>query len=159
MSVTTKETRLLVIGGGPGGYVAAIRAAQLGIQTTLVEAVAPGGTCLNIGCIPSKALIHAADAFQAVNQASAGSVLGIRVQSALIDLVATQVWKDGVVAKLTGGVAALCRVKLRIVPRNKNVERGPLTAVFPRSHVADSKGVVLHHQPDTFQRWRKHRSV
>lgn len=109
MSVTTKETRLLVIGGGPGGYVAAIRAAQLGIQTTLVEAVAPGGTCLNIGCIPSKALIHAADAFQAVNQASAGSVLGIRVQSALIDLVATQVWKDGVVAKLTGGVAALLR--------------------------------------------------
>ena len=59
--MATQSTRLLVIGGGPGGYVAAIRAAQLGIATTLVEGEQLGGTCLNIGCIPSKALIHAAD--------------------------------------------------------------------------------------------------
>ena len=54
------STKLLVIGGGPGGYVAAIRAGQLGIPTVLAEGASLGGTCLNIGCIPSKALIHAA---------------------------------------------------------------------------------------------------
>jgi dihydrolipoamide dehydrogenase len=57
-------TKLLVIGGGPGGYVAAIRAGQLGVPTVLVEGESLGGTCLNIGCIPSKALIHAAHAFE-----------------------------------------------------------------------------------------------
>ncbi|MFN3961327.1 MAG: FAD-dependent oxidoreductase, partial [Parvularculaceae bacterium] len=59
----TESTTLLVIGGGPGGYVAAIRAAQLGIPTVLIEAGNLGGTCLNVGCIPSKALIHVADEF------------------------------------------------------------------------------------------------
>ena len=54
--------KVLVIGGGPGGYVAAIRAGQLGLDTILVEADRLGGTCLNVGCIPSKALIHAAGA-------------------------------------------------------------------------------------------------
>lgn len=109
MTTPSKTTTLLIIGGGPGGYVAAIRAAQLGIATTLVEGDTPGGTCLNIGCIPSKALIHAAEAFAAVCRAGAGSPLGIRAESASIDLAVTQAWKDGVVAKLTGGVAALLR--------------------------------------------------
>ena len=58
--------KLLVIGAGPGGYVCAIRAGQLGIDTVVVEAKKPGGTCLNVGCIPSKALIHAADEFEKV---------------------------------------------------------------------------------------------
>ena len=55
--------KLLVIGAGPGGYVCAIRAGQLGVDTVIVEARRPGGTCLNVGCVPSKALIHAADEF------------------------------------------------------------------------------------------------
>jgi dihydrolipoamide dehydrogenase len=107
----SKTTTLLVIGGGPGGYVAAIRAAQLGVPTTLVEGVTPGGTCLNIGCIPSKALIHAADEYANVRRAaeSSSSPLGIRADAARIDLNVTQAWKDGVVSKLTGGVAALLR--------------------------------------------------
>ena len=112
MAVQTKTTTLLVIGGGPGGYVAAIRAAQLGVATTLVEGDTPGGTCLNIGCIPSKALIHAADEFDRVRRATPGAVsspLGIRAEAASIDLAVTQAWKDGVVGKLTGGVAALLR--------------------------------------------------
>ena len=58
--------RLLVIGAGPGGYVCAIRAGQLGIDTAVIEAARPGGTCLNIGCIPSKALIHAADEYAGI---------------------------------------------------------------------------------------------
>jgi dihydrolipoamide dehydrogenase len=70
--------KLLVIGAGPGGYVCAIRAGQLGVDTVIVEAQKPGGTCLNIGCIPSKALIHAADEFEkAVHFAAGDSPLGI----------------------------------------------------------------------------------
>jgi dihydrolipoamide dehydrogenase len=103
-------TTLLVIGGGPGGYVAAIRAAQLGVPTTLVESQALGGTCLNIGCIPSKALIHAADAFeQARHWASGSSPLGIRVAQPSLDLAQTLQWKDGIVTRLTGGVGALLK--------------------------------------------------
>ncbi len=59
--------KLLVIGAGPGGYVCAIRAGQLGLDTVIVEAGKPGGTCLNVGCIPSKALIHAAEEFDKVS--------------------------------------------------------------------------------------------
>lgn len=106
----TLETRLLVIGAGPGGYVAAIRAAQLGIDTVIVEAAQPGGTCLNIGCIPSKALIHAAEAFaQAVETAVGHSPLGIRAGAPQLDLAQTVRWKDGIVSRLTGGVAALLK--------------------------------------------------
>ncbi len=105
----SQSTTLLVIGGGPGGYVAAIRAGQLGIATVLVEGEAVGGTCLNIGCIPSKALIHAADEFEKARHYANGSPLGIHVQSPRIDLAQTVRWKDGIVARLTGGVAALLR--------------------------------------------------
>ena len=104
-----RNTTLLVIGGGPGGYVAAIRAAQLGVPTVLVEGARLGGTCLNIGCIPSKALIHAADELAKASSYAEASPLGIRVQSPRIDFAQTQRWKDGVVAKLTGGVGALLR--------------------------------------------------
>ena len=104
-----RSTTLLVIGGGPGGYVAAIRAAQLGIATTLVEGDKLGGTCLNIGCIPSKALIHTADQFEKACHYAQDSPLGIRVESPRIDLAQTVRWKDGIVAKLTGGVAALLK--------------------------------------------------
>lgn len=105
----TNTTKLLIIGGGPGGYVAAIRAAQLGIPTMLVEGEALGGTCLNIGCIPSKALIHVADEFDTARRFAAGSPLGIRVATPSIDLDQAQAWKEGVVGKLTGGVGALLR--------------------------------------------------
>ncbi len=105
----TRSTTLLIIGGGPGGYVAAIRAAQLGIATTLVEGEKLGGTCLNVGCIPSKALIHAAGEFDKVCRYGGDSALGIQVQSPRIDLAQTVRWKDGIVGKLTSGVAALLK--------------------------------------------------
>ncbi len=105
----TQETRLLIIGGGPGGYVAAIRAAQLGIATTLVEGERLGGTCLNIGCIPSKALIHASEAFNKVSHYSGQSPLGIKVEAPRIDLAQTVRWKDGIVRRLTQGVGALLK--------------------------------------------------
>ena len=79
------KCKLLVIGAGPGGYVCAIRAGQLGVDTVIVDAGNPGGTCLNVGCIPSKALIHAADEFHKIAVVGAGP-LGISAGAPDIDL-------------------------------------------------------------------------
>jgi dihydrolipoamide dehydrogenase len=103
------HTTLLIIGGGPGGYVAAIRAGQLGIPTILVEGQALGGTCLNIGCIPSKALIHVAEQFQQTVHHSQGSQLGIEVDVPTLDIRKSVAWKDAIVDRLTSGVAALLK--------------------------------------------------
>lgn len=106
----TINTTLLIVGGGPGGYVAGIRAGQLGIPAIVVEGANPGGTCLNIGCIPSKALIHAADEYhKAATYAAQESPLGIRLEGAQIDLARTVAWKDGIVKRLTGGVGMLLK--------------------------------------------------
>jgi dihydrolipoamide dehydrogenase len=102
-------TTLLVIGGGPAGYVCGIRAAQLGVPTILVEGERLGGTCLNIGCIPSKALIHAAEEFEKARHWSNTSPLGIKVASPAIEIAQTVKWKDGIVQRLTGGVGALLK--------------------------------------------------
>ena len=98
--------RLLIIGAGPGGYVCAIRAGQLGVDTVIVEAKKLGGTCLNVGCIPSKALIHAADAFHGI---AGSSLLGISAGKPELDLSKTMLWKDGIVGRLNNGVAALLK--------------------------------------------------
>ncbi|MDD2048741.1 dihydrolipoyl dehydrogenase [Pseudomonas putida] len=105
----TLNTTLLIIGGGPGGYVAAIRAGQLGIPTVLVEGQALGGTCLNIGCIPSKALIHVAEQFHQTQLHSQQSNLGIKVSPPSLDIGQSVAWKDGIVDRLTSGVAALLK--------------------------------------------------
>ncbi|NBF18259.1 FAD-dependent oxidoreductase, partial [Pseudomonas sp. Fl4BN2] len=105
----TLTTQLLIIGGGPGGYVAAIRAGQLGISTILVEGQSLGGTCLNIGCIPSKALIHVAEQFHQTRHHSQGSALGIEVAAPTLNIGKSVEWKDGIVDRLTTGVAALLK--------------------------------------------------
>jgi dihydrolipoamide dehydrogenase len=112
------HTKVLVIGGGPGGYVAAIRCGQLGLETTLVESHKLGGTCLNVGCIPSKAVIHSAGYFETMTRAaSAGGLHGIRLATPpSLDMAELVKWKDGVVKKLNTGVAALLkRAKVRVV--------------------------------------------
>ncbi|TPK82673.1 dihydrolipoyl dehydrogenase [Mesorhizobium sp. B2-4-12] len=102
--------KLLVIGAGPGGYVCAIRAGQLGVDTVIVEVGKPGGTCLNVGCIPSKALIHAAEEFEKVaHMAGCDSPLGISVTVPVLDLARTVAWKDGIVSRLNSGVAGLLK--------------------------------------------------
>ncbi|EFM55609.1 dihydrolipoyl dehydrogenase [Brucella inopinata] len=101
--------KLLIIGGGPGGYVCGIRAGQLGIDTVLVEKTRLGGTCLNVGCIPSKALIHAADEFHRLTTFAAKSPLGITTQNPAIDFARTLEWKDGIVHRLNSGVAGLLK--------------------------------------------------
>ncbi|MFC7070408.1 dihydrolipoyl dehydrogenase [Halobaculum lipolyticum] len=98
-------TDVAVIGAGPGGYVAAIRAAQQGLDTTLIERDAYGGVCLNHGCIPSKAFIHGADV---AHEAANAEELGIYADPA-VDVERMQRWKSGVVDRLTGGVEKLCK--------------------------------------------------
>jgi dihydrolipoamide dehydrogenase len=99
------ETEVLVIGAGPGGYVAAIRAAQSGLDVTLVEKDAYGGACLNVGCIPSKALITATDI---AHDADHAGHMGITAELD-VDLGGMIDWKDSVVKQLTGGVKSLCK--------------------------------------------------
>src|SRR3954471_10102589 len=102
--------KLLVVGAGPGGYACAIRAGQLGIDTVVVEARKPGGTCLTVGCIPSKALIHAAEAFHRAARTAAGdSPLGISAGAPALDFARTIAWKDAIVGRLTGGVSGLLK--------------------------------------------------
>jgi dihydrolipoamide dehydrogenase len=107
---------ILVLGGGPGGYVAAIRAVQLGLDTVLVEAERLGGTCLNVGCIPSKSLIHAASQFDFIRQANQKASFGICVGKPTLDLAQTMVWKDSIVARLNEGVGTLLkRAKVKVI--------------------------------------------
>ncbi len=101
----TTGTDVLVIGAGPGGYAAAIRAGQLDLDVTLVEKDAYGGTCLNHGCIPSKAMIHATDV---AHEAEGAEEMGVYADPA-VDLSKMVEWKDGVVDQLTGGVEKLCK--------------------------------------------------
>ena len=109
------HAEVLVLGAGPGGYTAAFRAADLGQQVVLVDQRPTlGGVCLNVGCIPSKALLHAARVIAETREMAAH---GLRFGDPDIDLDALRGWKDGVVSRLTGGLAGLARQrKVRIVP-------------------------------------------
>jgi dihydrolipoyl dehydrogenase len=111
------KTKVLIVGGGPGGYVAAIRAGQLGLETILVEADRLGGTCLIRGCIPSKAIIHVAGEFETMVHAAAKATHGISLKAApAVDFADTVKWKEGIVDKLNNGVAALLkRAHVRVV--------------------------------------------
>jgi dihydrolipoamide dehydrogenase len=111
------RTKVLVVGSGPGGYVAAIRAGQLGLDTTIVENERLGGTCLIRGCIPSKALIHVAGKFDAMQHATGAGSLGIRLREPpILDLPTTVAWKETIVDKLNNGVGALLkRAKVRVL--------------------------------------------
>ncbi|HEC2158398.1 dihydrolipoyl dehydrogenase [Staphylococcus delphini] len=100
------ETDTIVIGAGPGGYVAAIRAAQLGQKVTIVEKGNLGGVCLNVGCIPSKALLNVSHRFE---QAQHGTDLGITAENVSLDFDKVQSFKGSVVSKLTGGVESLLK--------------------------------------------------
>lgn len=103
----TIELDTVVIGSGPGGYVAAIRAAQLGQKVAIIERDYIGGTCLNVGCIPSKALINAGHVY---HNAKNGSFFGVNTKDISVDWSRTQDWKDNeVVSKLTSGVEMLLK--------------------------------------------------
>ena len=104
---SVKEFDLIVIGGGPGGYVAAIRASQLGLKVLCIEKrKSLGGTCLNIGCIPSKTLLHSSHLYQLSKNHLAE--YGIHVKGEIsLDLIKMMDNKEAVVKKLTGGIGLL----------------------------------------------------
>ena len=108
---------VVVIGAGPGGYTAAFRAADLGLKTVLVERHASlGGVCLNVGCIPSKALLHAADV---IEQAAHATDFGITFGKPGIDIDKLRDYKDSVVGKLTGGLAGMAKQrKVQVITGN-----------------------------------------
>ena len=110
----TEQYDVVVIGAGPGGYVAAIRAAQLGLKTACIEGwknpkgeLALGGTCLNVGCIPSKALLASSEEFDKVNHQL--DAHGITIGGAKMDIAKMQARKDGIVSKMTKGIEFLLR--------------------------------------------------
>ncbi len=105
----TKKTDVLIVGGGPAGYPCAIRAAQLGLKVILVDKSGLGGTCLNRGCIPSKAVIHAASRFEEISTHASVPAMGISCAKPKVDMKALTGWKDELVGKLTSGVAMLLK--------------------------------------------------
>ena len=105
MAVSQIETDVVVIGAGPGGYAAAFHAADLGLQVTMVDTrERPGGVCLNVGCIPSKALLHAAEV---IDEARHSKGFGISFAEPAIDLERLRSWKEKIVSQLTGGLGQL----------------------------------------------------
>jgi dihydrolipoamide dehydrogenase len=108
MNDTSKLT-IAVIGGGPGGYVAAFLAADLGMKVTLInEEPNPGGVCLYRGCIPSKALLHVA---KLINESRHAKSWGIEFGEPKVDIARLRTWKEGVVKKLTGGLGQLSKMR------------------------------------------------
>ncbi|MDE2251050.1 MAG: dihydrolipoyl dehydrogenase [Gammaproteobacteria bacterium] len=125
--VAEREIELLVLGAGPGGYTAAFRAADLGLRVILVDRwPALGGVCLNVGCIPSKALLHAA---KVIDEARAMGAHGVEFGTPRVDFAKLRDWKSRVVGKLTGGLAGLAR------QRKVEVLRG--TGRFLSPHVIE----------------------
>ncbi|MCC6632559.1 MAG: dihydrolipoyl dehydrogenase [Gammaproteobacteria bacterium] len=126
-----RTVQLLVLGGGPGGYTAAFRAADLGMQVVVIERWETlGGVCLNVGCIPSKALLHAA---KVIDEARAMSGHGVSFGAPAIDLDKLRDWKNSVIRKLTGGLGGLAKT------RKVEVVRG--VGRFVGSRVVEVTGV------------------
>jgi dihydrolipoamide dehydrogenase len=137
------EYDVAVIGAGPGGYVAAIRAGQLGLRTVVIEQENLGGECLNHGCIPSKALIHAAESYAGLAELK---TFGVTVEGAALDWAAAVAWKDRIVKRLTGGVATLLKaagVEV-VVGRARFVDSHTLAVTGPESERAiHARHVIL----------------
>ena len=102
------DTSIIVIGGGPGGYVAAIRAAQLGAKVTVIEKEHLGGTCLNIGCIPTKCLLHSAELVEDIK--NQGKDIGVEVDNVRVNFPQVIAHKNAISKQLTGGIAGLFKM-------------------------------------------------
>jgi len=152
------HAEVVVLGAGPGGYTAAFRAADLGLSTILVERYPTlGGVCLNVGCIPSKALLHTAEVI-AMTRGMADH--GVRFREPEIDLDKLRDWKDGIVGKLTGGLSGLAKQRKVKVLQGKgefagskhmlvDTEDGELTLSFDHAIIAaGSQSAKLPFFPD-----------
>ena len=135
------ECDTLVLGAGPGGYTAAFRAADLGQKVVLVERFASlGGVCLNVGCIPSKALLHAA---KVITEAEEMSHFGVKMSKPQIELDALRGWKDSVIKKLTGGLSGLAKARKVQVVTGKAAFSSPHTLTVDTAE--GSKQIAFRH--------------
>lgn len=121
------KTELAIIGAGPGGYVAGIRAGQLGIKTIIIEKNYLGGVCLNVGCIPTKALLHASEIFLHIKNSSK---MGIEINDLKLDIKKLNSWKNSVIDKLVSGINFLLK--------NYNVE-----VIFGEAKFIDEKTLLV----------------
>ncbi len=122
-----RSVDVAVVGAGPGGYVAAIRCAQLGLRTLVAERQGLGGVCLNVGCIPSKALIHAATLVEEIREAEA---MGIHADGVRVDFRKTQAWKKAILDRLGTGVGTLLREnKVEVLRGTARLSSGTTLAV------------------------------
>lgn len=117
-----QKAEVVVLGAGPGGYVAAIRLGQLGKETILIEKDQLGGVCVNIGCIPSKALIRVAKLKKRIE---AAKQIGLEVSGLKVDFPKVQAWKQSVVDKLTSGVEYLCKENNVKIIKGAGTFKGP----------------------------------
>lgn len=124
VSTEILKVEAVVIGAGPGGYVAGIRLGQLGKKALVIEKASAGGVCLNVGCIPSKALIHAAKLYAEAGQ---GADIGIQVDNLRVDVGRLQKWKESIVGKLTSGVKQLLKAN------GCEYRQGTATLLSPRT--------------------------
>ncbi len=143
----------IVLGGGPGGYVCAIRLAQLGVKTVCIEEEEYGGVCLNWGCIPSKALIANAHFYEKAHSIGAH---GIEVSGVRVDSDKMQDWKNGIVKKLTGGVRGLLKQNGAelLEGRGKLVEKGVVEVTEKgggKRRISASKAIVIASGSATIQ--------
>ena len=122
---------VLVIGGGPGGYVAAIRAAQLGARVTLVEREHLGGTCLNIGCIPTKCLLHSAELVSQIKDQ--GAEIGVEADGVRVNFPQVIAHKNAVSKQLTSGVAGLLKANKVVKIDGEASFTGPKTLSVKKS--------------------------
>jgi dihydrolipoamide dehydrogenase len=146
------KTQVVVLGAGPGGYSAAFRAADLGLDVVLVESRATlGGVCLNVGCIPSKALLHVA---KVIDDAAAMASHGVTFGKPEIDLDKIRGWKEDVIGQLTGGLGGMSKArKVKTVTgfgkftSDKTIEvegsDGNTTITFDNAIIALSKVTVV----------------
>ena len=130
---------VLVLGGGPGGYVAAIRAAQLGAKVTLVEKQKIGGTCLNRGCMPTKALLHSAEVYELATHSQDIGIIG---RDVAVDWAKVQANRQSVSDRLTSGVAALMRANKISVVDGEAVFTGPKTVKVGDKTLAADKIII-----------------
>lgn len=151
--MATKECDALVIGAGPGGYVCAIRMGQLKLKAIVVEKAWIGGTCLHVGCIPSKALITAAKFFEKIQHASD---FGINVQGATLDFPKMVQWERSIIEKFTGGIRQLLKANnvetvmgtaRFLSPREVEVRNGEEVTTISAKNIVIATGSVASGVP------------